>query len=684
MTLDSVGVPDPAPAAGAAPGPATPVDYGRVLGDTLRKLDPREMVHNPVMFVVEVGMVVVAVFALGAIGSAHFGYDLTVTVILLFTVLFATFAEAYAEARGRAQADFLRRTKSTTEARRIGDGGRVETVSAGQLRRGDRVRVEAGEVIPGDGDVVEGIGSVDESAITGESAPVIKAGGDSVTGGTRLLSDHLVIAITANPGDTFLDRMIVLVEGAVRHKTPNEIALTALLAVLTLIFVLVVVTLVPVADFYAPNAVSITTAVALLVCLIPTTIGGLLSAIGIAGINRVAQVNVVAKSGRAVEAAGDIDTLILDKTGTITYGNRMATDFRPMPGMEREELVRASLYASLADTTPEGRSIVDLALKHLGLEQAPPVAGTPVEFTAQTRLSGVDLADGHVLRKGAISAVAALAESAPAALEAEAEAIAREGGTPLGVVADGRVLGVIRLQDVIKQHLKERFADFRAMGIRTVMVTGDNGTTAAYIAREAGVDDFVAECKPEDKIALTRAEQAKGKLVAVTGDGTNDAPALAQADVGLAMNSGTMAAKEAGNMIDLESNPTKLLDVVMVGKQLLITRGALTTFSIANDVAKYFAIIPAMFATIPTLRGLSALNVMGLRTPQGAILAALIFNALIIPALIPFAIRGVKNRAESADRMLLRNIFNWGVLGVVIPFVGIWAIDRALGLFGLS
>ena len=682
MTLDSVGV---EPVSPGAPSPRpSPLSYGRAFVDTLKKLDPRELVHNPVMFVVEIGMVVVGCFTVGAVGRSSFGYDLLVTVILLFTVLFATFAEAYAEARGRAQADFLRRTKSTTEARRVGADGRVEVVSAGQLKRGDRVRVEAGEIIPGDGDVVDGIGSVDESAITGESAPVIKAGGDSVTGGTRLLSDHLIVEVTANPGDSFLDRMIALVEGAARQKTPNEIALTALLAVLTLIFVLVVVTLVPQASYFSPNAVNITTAVALLVCLIPTTIGALLSAIGIAGINRVSAVNVVAKSGRAVEAAGDIDTLILDKTGTITYGNRMATDFMPMPGVDAEELIRASLMASLADTTPEGRSIVDLSLKALHLDAPPAVAGTPVEFTAQTRLSGVDLADGRVLRKGAISAVAALAGTPPPELEASAEAVARQGGTPLGVIVDGRVLGVIRLQDVIKEHLKERFAEFRAMGIRTVMVTGDNRTTAAYIANEAGVDDFVAECKPEDKIALTRAEQAKGKLVAVTGDGTNDAPALAQADVGLAMNSGTMAAKEAGNMIDLESNPTKLLDVVMVGKQLLITRGALTTFSIANDVAKYFAIIPAMFAAIPSLKVLSALNIMGLKTPHGAILSALIFNALIIPALIPFAIRGVRNRAESADRMLLRNIFNWGVLGVIIPFVGIWAIDRALGLFGLA
>ncbi|MCL6596206.1 MAG: potassium-transporting ATPase subunit KdpB [Firmicutes bacterium] len=680
MTLDSMGV----PSIPTDHSSDRVVDYGRVFADAVRKLDPRQMIRNPVMFVVEIGTAVVALFTLGAIGSATEGYDLLVTIVLFFTILFATYAEAYAEARGRAQADFLRRTKSTTRAHRIAPDGRTEVVRAGQLLRGDRVRVEAGEIIPGDGEVVEGVGAVDESAITGESAPVIKAPGDSVTAGTRLLSDHLVVSITANPGDTFLDRMIALVEGAVRQKTPNETALTALLAVLTLIFVLVVVTLVPVADYYSPNAVNITTAVALLVCLIPTTIGALLSAIGIAGMNRVARVLVVAKSGRAVEAAGDIDTLILDKTGTITYGNRVATAFVPMPGVDDAELAQASLEASLADTTPEGRSIVDLALRRLGLPTTPALEGTPVEFSAQTRLSGVDYADGRTLRKGAIAAVKALAHDPPPELEAAAEAIARDGGTPLGVVADGRVLGVIRLEDVIKENLKERFAGFRAMGIRTVMVTGDNRTTAAFIASQAGVDDFVAECKPEDKIAITRAEQAEGKLVAVTGDGTNDAPALAQADVGLAMNSGTMAAKEAGNMIDLESNPTKLLDVVMVGKQLLITRGALTTFSIANDVAKYFAIIPAMFANVPGLKVLSALNIMGLRTPHGAILSALIFNALIIPALIPFAIHGVRNRAETAERMLLRNIVNWGVLGVIVPFVGIWAIDRALGLFGLS
>ena len=655
-----------------------------VLGDTFEKLDPREMVHNPVMFVVEIGTVVTLAMAIGAWHTVNFGYDLLVTIVLLLTILFATFAEAYAEARGRAQADFLRRTKSTTRAKLIRPDGSWEWVGSSQLARGQKILIEEGDTIPGEGMVVEGVGSVDESAITGESAPVIKAAGDSVTGGTRLLSDRLVVEVTANPGETFLDRMIALVEGAERQKTPNEIALSALLGVLTLIFVLVVVTLVPTASYYSPHATNVTTMVALLVCLIPTTIGALLSAIGIAGMNRVAQVNVVAKSGRAVEAAGDIDTIILDKTGTITVGNRMATEFMPVPGVTANELAEASLISSLSDTTPEGRSVVDLALQILQISQPPDAYGEPVPFSAHTRMSGIDLADGRQVRKGAVSAISVIAKNPPAELEWLAERVAQDGGTPLGVVMDGKALGIIRLKDIVKAGLKDKFADFRAMGIRTVMATGDNRITAAVIAQEAGVDDFIAECKPEDKIDVIRKEQGEGKLVAMTGDGTNDAPALAQADVGLAMNSGTMAAKEAGNMIDLESNPTKLLDVVMVGKQLLITRGALTTFSIANDVAKYFAIIPAMFAAVPALRVLGAMNIMGLKTPHGAILSALIFNAVIIPALIPFAVRGVKYRAESADKMLARNIFNWGVLGVLIPFLGIWGIDRVLGIFGLA
>jgi K+-transporting ATPase ATPase B chain len=656
-----------------------------VLKDTFAKLSPVEMIHNPVMFVVEIGTVVTLVFSIGAVGTRQFGYDLLVTIILFFTILFATFAESYAEARGRAQADFLRRTKSFTKARLLEPSGATRMVDAGELRKGDKVVIEAGDIIASDGVVLNGIGSVDESAITGESAPVLKTKEDAVTGGTTLLSDRLIVEITANPGETFLDRMIALVEGASRQKTPNEIALSALLGVLTLIFVLVVVTLVPQARYYGPHATNMITMVALLVCLIPTTIGALLSAIGIAGMNRVAQVDVVAKSGRAVEAAGDIDVLILDKTGTITVGNRMATEFMPLDGVALEDLAESALLASLADTTPEGRSVVELAQQVLNLDRLPEGDGEPVPFSAQTRMSGIDLSDGRQIRKGAVSAIMEITPpETKAALNHLAESVAGEGGTPLAVEVNGRALGVIRLKDIVKSGLKQRFDDFRKMGIRTVMATGDNRITAAVIAQEAGVDDFIAELKPEDKIDVIKKEQSEGKLVAMTGDGTNDAPALAQADVGLAMNSGTMAAKEAGNMIDLESNPTKLLDVVMVGKQLLITRGALTTFSIANDVAKYFAIIPAMFAAVPTLSVLSKLNIMGLKTPHGAILSALIFNAIIIPALIPFAIRGVKYRAESADRMLARNIFNWGVLGVIIPFVAIWGIDRILGLFGLA
>jgi K+-transporting ATPase ATPase B chain len=661
-----------------------PMRLGEVLRDTLLKLNPWSMMRNPVMLVVEIGTAITLWLTIVAPAGPDRAYDALVTVILLFTVLFATFAESYAEARGRAQAAFLRKSRASARARVLKPDGSWEWQDGSQLTQGTRVRIEAGDVVASDGVVLEGVGSMDESAITGESAPVIKGPGDSVTGGTVLLSDVLVVEITADPGSTFLDRMIALVEGAARQKTPNEIALTALLAVLTLIFVLVVVTLAPFARYYGPHAVSITTLVALLVCLIPTTIGGLLSAIGIAGMNRVAQINVVAKSGRAVEAAGDIDTLILDKTGTITIGNRMATEFMPVPGVSAHAVAEAALWASVADTTPEGRSVVELAQKVMELTEVPAPEGEPVPFTAQTRMSGIDLADGRKIRKGAVSAITRIVSNPPPELAQMAEAVAREGGTPLAVAVDDQALGIIRLKDIVKPGLKERFQEFRAMGIRTVMATGDNHITAEVIAREAGVDDVVAEVDPEGKLALIQREQAEGRLVAMTGDGTNDAPALAQADVGLAMNSGTMAAKEAGNMLDLESNPTKLLDVIEVGKQLLITRGALTTFSIANDVAKYFAIIPAMFASVPLLHGLEALNIMHLKTPHGAILSALIFNALIIPALIPFAIRGVRYRPESADRMLLRNIVNWGVVGVIVPFVGIWAIDHVLGLFGLA
>lgn len=657
---------------------------GLILKSTLTKLSPHELIHNPVMFVVEIGTAVVIWLAIRAHGAATVRYDWLVAVILIFTLLFATFAEAYAEARGRAQADFLRRTKSFTKARLLDPSGATRLVDATELRRGDRVVIEVGDIIASDGRVINGVGSVDESAITGESAPVLKTRDDAVTGGTTLLSDRLIVEITVNPGETFMDRMIALVEGAKRQKTPNEIALSALLGVLTLIFVMVVVTLVPIARYYGPHATNTTTMIALLVCLVPTTIGSLLSAIGIAGMNRVSLVSVIAKSGRAVEAAGDIDTLILDKTGTITVGNRMATEFLPLPGIALEDLAEAAWLSSLADTTPEGRSVVELAQSIIGPRDLSLDLGEPVPFSAHTRMSGIDLTSGTKIRKGAVSAIRDLVENPAPELQEYADAVSSDGGTPLAVVRDTTLLGVIRLKDVVKSGLKERFSEFRAMGIRTVMATGDNAITASVIAAEAGVDDFIAEAKPEDKIALIQAEQAKGRLVAMTGDGTNDAPALAQADVGLAMNSGTMAAKEAGNMIDLESNPTKLLDVVMIGKQLLITRGALTTFSISNDVAKYFAIVPAMFAAVPALRVLRALNIMHLKTPHGAILSALIFNALIIPALIPFAIRGVRYRAESADRMLMRNIFNWGVLGVIVPFVGIWGIDHVLGLFGLA
>ncbi len=663
------------------------ISFGVVLREAFRKLSPRILWFNPVMFVVEIGFLVTCVLAFSASGRATRDYDGLVAAVLFITLLFATSAEAYAEGRGRAQADSLRRLRGTSRARLIPSGGRPEeavSVDSRVLRRGARVRVDAGDTIPGDGVVLEGTGSVDESAITGESAAVLKGGGDAVTGGTVLLSNQLVVAITVDPGESFLDRMIRLVEGAKRQKTPNETALTALLAVLTLILVLVVATLVPIARYFGPHPTEAATMVALLVCLIPTTIGALLSVIGIAGMNRVAAVNVMAKSGRAVEVAGDVDTLILDKTGTITTGNRVATEFLCLPGVSQDDIAWAAWASSLADSTPEGRSVVRLAERILAGRVLLPPEGDPVPFSARTRMSGIDLKDGHRIRKGALAAIGALVPDAPALMDEVGEAVAREGATPLAVAVDDEVLGVIRLSDVVKTDLRRRLSAFRAMGIRTIMATGDNRITAAVIAQQAGVDDYVAEATPEDKIALIRREQRSGRLVAMTGDGTNDAPALAQADVGLVMDSGTMAAKEAGNMIDLDSDPTKLLDVIMIGKQLLITRGALTTFSIANDVAKYFAILPAMFASVPTLRVLSALNIMHLTTPHGAILSALLFNAFIIPALIPFATRGVPYRAESAQRMLVRNVFNWGVVGIVAPFAGIFAIDRILGLFGLG
>ena len=653
------------------------------------KLDPRSMVRNPVMFVVEIGTLITLSLTLAnAFTGRPFGYELAITLLLLFTVLFANFAEALAEARGKAQAASLRSARSDTKARRL-EGGKETLVSSLELRRGDRIIVSAGEFIPGDGEIVEGVATVDESAITGESAPVVREAGtdnSGVTGGTKVLSDQIVIEITSNPGESFLDRMISLVEGASRQKTPNEIALSILLSALTLIFLIVVATLLPIAGF-VQTSVSITTLVALLVCLIPTTIGGLLPAIGIAGMDRALRANVVAKSGKAVEVAGDIDTLLLDKTGTITIGNRQATSFNPVKGVDATRLAEAAHLASLADPTPEGKSIVTLAKEggsSLTAERYPDAAF--IEFTAKTRMSGVDLPDGRRVRKGASNRMTEWVReqggSVPGDLEALVDDVARKGGTPL-VVADGStVLGVVALSDIVKTGIQARFAQLRKMGLRTVMITGDNPLTAAAIAKEAGVDDYLAEATPEDKLRLIREEQDKGKLVAMMGDGTNDAPALAQADVGLAMNSGTQAAKEAGNMVDLDSDPTKLLEVVEIGKQLLITRGSLTTFSVANDVAKYFAIIPALFAG--TLPALGALNIMGLSSPTSAILSAVIFNALIIPFLIPLALRGVKYTPRSADAMLANNLLVYGVGGLIVPFIGIKLIDLALAAFGLA
>ncbi len=669
--------------------------FRRALIESFRKLDPRVQYRNPVMFVVEIGTFVTLIMSIapGIFGHAAAGargYDVLVTVILILTLLFANFAEALAEGRGRAQAESLRRTRTETLAHRVDErGARLGDVPASQLQKGDFARVETGELIPADGEIVRGVASIDESAITGESAPVIReAGGDfsSVTGGTRVLSDWIEIRVEQEPGKSFLDRMIALVEGAERQKSPNELALTVLLAALTLIFLIVIDTLPPMAG-YLHASLSVATLIALLVCLIPTTIGALLSAIGIAGMDRVIRFNIIAKSGRAVEAAGDVDTLILDKTGTITLGNRMADAFLAMPQVSDEDMVHAALLASEHDETPEGKSIVVLAERE-GQKVAPGEleGANPIVFSAETRRSGVVLGSGREISKGAVDVIRRMAEKAgtpiPPELGAVTERIARSGGTPLGVIEDGKVLGVIHLKDIIKPGMQDRFAALRRMGIHTIMVTGDNPLTAATIAREAGVDDFIAEAKPEDKMRRIREEQAEGRLVAMTGDGTNDAPALAQADVGLAMNSGTSAAKEAGNMVDLDSDPTKLIEVVSIGKQLLITRGAITTFSIANDVAKYFAIIPAMFVT--AVPALGALNVMHLTSPQSAILSALIFNALIIPALIPLALRGVRYRPMGATRMLQRNILVYGLGGVVLPFIGIKLIDLALTAVGLA
>ena len=666
----------------------------RAIVDSFSKLNPRSMMTNPVMFVVEVGSVLTTLQLIRGLvapipGVTNTKFELQITLWLWFTVLFANFAEAMAEGRGKAQADNLRKSRTETTAKRLLANGKTEIVGATELRKEDVVLVVAGEFIPGDGEIVEGVASVDESAITGESAPVIReAGSDrsAVTGGTRVLSDQIKIRITSNPGETFIDRMIALVESAERQKTPNEIALNILLAGLTIIFLLAVVTLQPFA-IYSRAPQTIFVLVSLLVCLIPTTIGGLLSAIGIAGMDRLIQHNVLAMSGRAVEAAGDVNTLLLDKTGTITLGNRQATEFIPLTGVDENVLADAAQLSSLADETPEGRSIVVLAKekyglrgRELGIHEA-----TFIPFTAQTRMSGVNV-NGIEIRKGAVDAIAKYTagnDQGPSAeLSSIVERISTEGGTPLVVAYNKRALGAIYLKDIVKGGMKERFAHLRQMGIKTVMITGDNPLTAATIAREAGVDDFLAQATPEDKMKLIKDEQTGGKLVAMTGDGTNDAPALAQADVGVAMNTGTQAAKEAGNMVDLDSNPTKLIEVVEIGKQLLMTRGALTTFSIANDVAKYFAIIPAMFAAaFPVL---NALNIMGLRTPQSAILSAVIFNALIIIALIPLALRGVKYRAMSAAALLRRNLFIYGFGGLVAPFIGIKIIDVIIHAIGLA
>ena len=658
----------------------------QALVGSVKKLDPRYMIKNPVMFVVETGFLITLLLTVfpGLFGEGDTGlrtYNLIVSIILLVTVLFANFAESVAEGRGKAQAASLKKTQKDTEAHLLNQDGSETTVSSSELKKGDIVMVSAGEVIPGDGEVIEGIASVDESAITGESAPVVReSGGDfcSVTGGTTVVSDWLKIRITSDPGNSFLDRMIALVEGASRKKTPNEIALSTLLVSLTTIFLIVIVTLYPI-GMYCGVQLPLSTLIALMVCLIPTTIGGLLSAIGIAGMDRVTRFNVIAMSGKAVEACGDVDTMILDKTGTITFGNRLAADFFPVKGANRSDLIRCAALTSLHDDTPEGKSTLELA-RRLGDNSQETPGSAFVEFTAQTRMSGVDLPDGTKVRKGASDAieqyVKAQGGQVPADLQTHVEKVSSLGGTPLVVCQNKQILGVIYLKDTVKPGMAERFERLRAIGIKTIMCTGDNPLTAATIAKEAGVDGFIAECKPEDKISVIKKEQAEGKIVAMTGDGTNDAPALAQANVGLAMNSGTTAAKEAANMVDLDSDPTKILEVVEIGKQLLITRGSLTTFSIANDIAKYFAIIPAMFmAAIPQL---GVLNIMHLSTQNSAILSALIFNAIIIPCLIPLAMKGVKYRPMSSGKMLARNMMIYGLGGVVTPFIGIKLIDTMI------
>lgn len=674
--------------------------YTRALKSAFVKLNPRVMIRNPVMFVVWVGTIVTALLTLdpdlfGVVQGNNRLFNFLVTAILLATLLFANFAEAVAEGRGKAQADSLRATKSDTTARKLSADDTIQEVSSTALRKGDRIKVIMGDTIPADGEVIAGVASVDESAITGESAPVLKEPGSdvasSVTGGTKILSDELILRVTSDPGQSFLDRMISLVEGAERTKTPNEIALTVLLAVLTLVFIIVVATIPPIANFVG-SPVSVTVLVSLLVALIPTTIGGLLSAIGIAGMDRVAQFNVVATSGRAVEACGDVSTLILDKTGTITLGNRLAEEFIPINGHSLLEIAKVALGSSIFDTTPEGKSIVRLAEKLGATIDFDPATTEGVEFSARTRMSGTNLPNGIEIRKGAVDSIKGFVRSRSGSsgasrggqinpeLDAAYERVSLLGGTPLAVCQQGELYGIIYLKDIIKPGIRERFDQLRRMGIKTIMLTGDNRITASVIADEAGVDDFIAEATPEDKIAVIQREQAAGKLVAMTGDGTNDAPALAQANVGVAMNSGTQAAKEAANMVDLDSDPTKLIDLVTIGKQLLITRGALTTFSLSNDIAKYFAIIPAMFSAA----GIGGLNIMGLASAQSAVLSALIFNALIIPALIPLALRGVKFRPVTANQLLRDNILIYGLGGVVVPFVGIKVIDIVVSLLGLA
>ena len=658
------------------------------LGRSLVMLDPRAMVKNPVMFVTEAGAVLTTLISIvnATTGVGHQLYTVAVMVILWLTVMFSNFAEALAEARGKAQTDSLKRTRQSTVARRLKDG-KEESVSSDQLTEGDRVIVLTGETIPGDGEVVEGAAMVDESAITGESAPVVReAGGDrsGVVGGTRVLSDQIVVRISVSSGNSFLDKMIALVEGAIRQKTPNELALTVTLAGLTLAFLLVTGTLWPIGKYFGIT-LPVPTLVALLVCLIPTTIGALLSAIGIAGMDRALSANVLAKSGKAVELAGDIDTLLLDKTGTITIGNRQATDYFPLPGISRERLATVAKQASLGDQTPEGKSIITLAEKTLGIKGTEDGDGTVVQFSAQSRMSGIDFPDGRSLRKGApdtlIQYCKNLGGNVSEMMQGLVDDVARKGMTPIAVADGKELLGVIALADILKPGISERFARLRAMGLRVVMVTGDNPLTAGAIAAQAGVDDYIAEARPEDKLAYIRKEQQGGRLLAMMGDGTNDAPALAQADIGVAMNSGTQAAKEAGNMVDLDSDPTKLIEIIEIGKQLLMTRGALTTFSIANDVAKYFAIIPAMF--VLAIPGLAVLNIMHLATPESAILSSLIFNAIIIPLLIPIAIKGVKYRPMGADATLRKNLVIYGLGGVMVPFIGIKLIDMLIALTGL-